>query len=119
VTRVRLPDTRPSVTRRFRVGDSTGHYTVGFYDDGRPGELFVCVDINTASREVCGLTDAWARQTSKLLQCGQGADAFESERNQAFGPEGPTGDPRVPFARSVVDYVSRVCLLVYWPEVTP
>jgi len=99
-----LPDERRSVTHKFRVGDQEGYITVGLYDDGRPGEIFV--KINKEGSTVSGLTDAVAKLASIALQYGVPLDALAPKmRNTRFEPYGPTGNPQVPWATSVVDYI--------------
>ncbi len=99
-----LPDERKSITHKFRVGDQEGYITVGLYDDGRPGEIFV--KINKEGSTVSGLTDAVAKLASIALQYGVPLDDLAPKmRNTRFEPYGPTGNAQVPWATSVVDYI--------------
>jgi ribonucleoside-diphosphate reductase alpha chain len=99
-----LPDERKSITHKFRVGEQEGYITVGLYDDGRPGEIFV--KINKEGSTVSGLTDAVAKLASIALQYGVPLDDLAPKmRNTRFEPYGPTGNPQVPWATSVVDYI--------------
>jgi len=99
-----LPDERQSITHKFRVGDQEGYLTVGLYPDGRPGELFV--KINKEGSMVSGLMDAVAKLASIALQFGVPVkDLAPKMRNTRFEPYGPTGNPEIPWATSVVDYV--------------
>jgi len=99
-----LPDERKSITHKFRVGDQEGYITVGLYDDGRPGEIFV--KINKEGSTVSGLTDAVAKLASIALQYGVPLDELAPKmRNTRFEPYGPTGNPQVPWATSVIDYI--------------
>jgi ribonucleoside-diphosphate reductase alpha chain len=99
-----LPDERRSITHKFRVGDQEGYLTVGLYPDGRAGELFV--KINKEGSMVSGLMDAVAKLASIALQYGVPlADLAPKMRNTRFEPYGPTGNPEIPWATSVVDYV--------------
>jgi ribonucleoside-diphosphate reductase alpha chain len=99
-----LPDERRSITHKFRVGDQKGYLTVGLYPDGRPGELFV--KINKEGSMVSGLMDAVAKVASIALQYGVPLrDLAPKMRNTRFEPYGPTGNPEIPWATSVVDYV--------------
>jgi ribonucleoside-diphosphate reductase alpha chain len=99
-----LPDERKSITHKFRVGDQEGYITVGLYDDGRPGEIFV--KINKEGSTVSGLTDAVAKLASIALQYGLPLqDLAPKMRNTRFEPYGPTGNPQVPWATSVIDYI--------------
>jgi ribonucleoside-diphosphate reductase alpha chain len=99
-----LPDERKSITHKFRVGDQEGYITVGLYDDGRPGEIFV--KINKEGSTVSGLTDAVAKLASIALQYGVPLTELAPKmRNTRFEPYGPTGNPEVPWATSVIDYI--------------
>jgi ribonucleoside-diphosphate reductase alpha chain len=99
-----LPDERKSITHKFRVGDQEGYITVGLYDDGRPGEIFV--KINKEGSTVSGLGDAVAKVASIALQYGVPLDELAPKlRNTRFEPYGPTGNPQVPWATSVIDYI--------------
>lgn len=64
--RMRLPETRRSVTHKFQVGEHKGYITVGFYEDGRPGEIFV--KISQHGSMISGLLDTIAVLTSIALQ---------------------------------------------------
>ncbi len=102
--RERLPDERRSITHKFRVGDQEGYITVGLYDDGRPGEIFV--KINKEGSTVSGLMDAVALLTSVTLQYGVPVeDLARKLKNTRFEPYGPTGNPQIPWATSLVDYI--------------
>ena len=99
-----LPDERQSITHKFRVGDQEGYITVGLYDDGRPGEIFV--KINKEGSTVSGLMDAVAKLASIALQYGVPLDDLAPKmRNTRFEPYGPTGNPEIPWATSLVDYI--------------
>ena len=101
-----LPDERRALTHKFRVGEQEGYVTVGLYEDGTPGEVFMKMakEGSTAS----GLMDAVALLTSIALQYGVSveklADKLEHTR---FEPHGLTGNPDVPIATSVLDYIFR------------
>jgi len=101
-----LLDERPAVTHKFRVGEQEGYVTVGLFEDGTPGEVFITMakEGSTAS----GLMDAVAMMTSISLQYGVGieklADKFENTR---FEPHGLTNNPEIPVASSVLDYIFR------------
>ncbi|MGH8734434.1 MAG: hypothetical protein ACREVB_12170, partial [Burkholderiales bacterium] len=102
--RRKLPDERKSYTHKFDIAGHEGYITVGLYDDGRPGEIFV--KINKEGSTVSGLTDAVAKLASIALQYGVPLDDLAPKmRNTRFEPYGPTGNPQVPWATSVVDYI--------------
>ena len=104
--RRRLPDQRSSVTHKFDVGGQEGYVTVGLYDDGSPGEVFVT--ISKEGSTIRGLMDSVAVLTSLALQYGVPledlARKFEGTR---FEPYGFTNNPDLPQATSLVDYIFR------------
>jgi len=104
--RRRLPDQRPSLTHKFQVGDQEGYLTVGLYDDGSPGEVFVT--ISKEGSTIRGLMDSVAVLTSLALQYGVPledlARKFEGTR---FEPYGFTNNPDLRQATSLVDYIFR------------
>jgi|CXWL01.1.fsa_nt_gi ribonucleoside-diphosphate reductase alpha chain len=105
-----LPDERQAVTHKFRVGEQEGYVTVGLYDDGSPGEIFV--NISKEGSTIRGLMDSVAVLTSVALQYGVPLqNLVEKFRGVHFEPAGLTGNPVVPSASSLVDYIFR------WMEV--
>ncbi len=101
-----LPDERQSITHKFRVGDQEGYLTVGLFEDGAPGELFL--KMAKEGSTVSGLTDAVALLTSIALQYGVSLDRLAGKLEQTrFEPYGITANPEIPFATSVLDYVFR------------
>jgi ribonucleoside-diphosphate reductase alpha chain len=113
-----LPDERRSITHKFRVADQEGYLTVGLYPDGRPGELFV--KINKEGSTVSGLADAVAKLASIALQYGVPlAELAPKMRNTRFEPAGPTGNPQVPWATSVIDYVFHWLEVKFLPGANP
>ena len=116
--RERLPDERRSLTHKFRVADHEGYVTCGLYEDGRPGEIFV--KISKEGSMVSGLMDAVALLTSVTLQYGVPIeDLARKLKNTRFEPYGTTGNPEIPWATSLVDYIFRWLELKFSPgEVT-
>jgi ribonucleoside-diphosphate reductase alpha chain len=113
--RERLPDERKSITHKFKVGDQEGYITVGLYEDGRPGEIFV--KISKEGSTVSGLMDSVALLTSVTLQYGVPIeDLTRKLRNTRFEPYGRTNNPQIPWATSVVDYVFRWLERKFAPE---
>ncbi len=113
--REHLPDERRSITHKFRVGDQEGYITVGLYDDGRPGEIFV--KIAKEGSTVSGLMDSVALLTSVTLQYGVPIEDLSRKlKNTRFEPYGRTGNPQIPWATSLVDYVFRWLELKFAPE---
>ena len=104
--RRRLPDERESVTHKFSVGEHEGYITVGLYEDGKPGEMFL-----TMSKEgstISGLMDAFATMTSLALQYGVPLDALVRKfSHMRFEPQGFTSNKQIPMAKSLVDYIFR------------
>ena len=101
-----LADERQSLTHKFRVGEQEGYITVGLYEDGTPGEVFI--KIAKEGSTVSGLTDAVALLTSIALQYGVSLDKLADKLEQTrFEPYGVTANPDIPFATSLLDYVFR------------
>jgi len=104
--RRRLPDERRAITHKFQVGTHKGYVTVGVYDDGTPGELFV-----TMSKEgsvISGLADAFATSVSIGLQYGVPLQALVNKFvHMRFEPSGYTNNPNIRIAKSLIDYIFR------------
>ncbi len=111
-----LPDERQAVTHKFRVGDQEGYLTAGLFEDGTPGEIFV--KIAKEGSTVSGLMDAVALLTSIALQYGVSlekiADKLEHTR---FEPYGVMGNPDIPIATSILDYIFRWLRLHFDEEI--
>ena len=104
--RRRLPDDRSALTHKFSVGGQEGYITIGLYDDGAPGEVFV--KMSKQGSTVSGLMDSVAIAWSMALQHGVPVESLISKYiDHRFEPSGFTGNPRIPMARSVVDYLAR------------
>ena len=104
--RRRLPDDRAALTHKFSVGGQEGYITVGLYDDGTPGEVFV--KMSKQGSTVSGLMDSVAIAWSMALQHGVPVESLISKYiDHRFEPSGFTENPRIPMARSVVDYLAR------------
>jgi len=104
--RERLPRTRRSRTFEFRVADCKGFVTVGEYDDGRPGEIFVRVSKQGST--LAGIMDAFAISLSHGLQYGVPLSAFiRAFVGMRFEPAGMTDDPDIRIANSLIDYLFR------------
>jgi ribonucleoside-diphosphate reductase alpha chain len=113
--RQKLPRTRNSRTFSFRVADCHGYVTVGEYEDGRPGELFLKVAKQGST--LAGIMDAFAIGLSMGLQYGVPLEAFiEKFTNVRFEPAGMTDDPDIRFATSLIDYISRRLAVEYLPK---
>ena len=104
--RERLPDTRRSVTHKFNVGGHEGYITVGLYDDGRPGELFITMAKEGST--IGGLMDAFGTAVSMSLQYGVPLEVYAKKFSHTrFEPWGYTKNPDIPVAKSLVDYIFR------------
>ncbi|MGH7777924.1 MAG: vitamin B12-dependent ribonucleotide reductase [Candidatus Dormibacterales bacterium] len=104
--RRRLPDERRAITHKFDIQGHEGYITVGLYEDGTPGEIFLTMAKEGST--ISGLMDAFATQTSVALQYGvplkSMVDKFSHMR---FEPSGFTRNPEIPIAKSLVDYIFR------------
>jgi ribonucleoside-diphosphate reductase alpha chain len=110
--RERLPRMRSSKTFSFRVADCHGYVTVGQYDDGRPGEIFLRVAKQGST--LAGIMDAFAISVSHGLQYGVPLRAFvDMYTNMRFEPAGITDDAEIRFASSLVDYIFRRLAVEY------
>ncbi len=104
--RQRLPRSRSSRTFEFRVADCKGFVTVGEYEDGRPGEIFVRVSKQGST--LAGIMDAFAISLSHGLQYGVPLSAFiQAFVGMRFEPAGMTDDPDIRIANSLIDYLFR------------
>ncbi len=113
--RRKLPDTRRSITHKFSVAGHEGYLTVGLYEDGTPGEIFLT--LGKAGSTLAGFADAFATAISFALQHGVElrflVDKFTHVR---FEPSGFTGNEQIPIAKSIVDYVFRWMALQFLPR---
>lgn len=104
--RRRLPDERHSLTHHFSVGGQEGYVTVGLYEDGVPGEMFIRMAKEGST--VSGLMDSFATAVSLALQYGVPlhvlCDKFSHTR---FEPSGWSGNPKIGYAKSLMDYLFR------------
>ena len=102
--RRRLPDTRQSITHKFSVAGHEGYLTVGLYEDGQPGELFITMAKEGST--VGGLMDVIGTCTSMALQYGVPLITLVDKfRHARFEPSGMTSNRDIPFAKSLIDYI--------------
>ncbi len=105
-TRRHLPDERQSITHKFSIAGHEGYITVGMFEDGSPGELFI-----TMSKEgstISGLMDSLATSVSIALQYGVPLKVLVDKFSHArYEPSGFTNNPDIPIAKSVSDYIFR------------
>jgi ribonucleoside-diphosphate reductase alpha chain len=110
--RQKLPRTRVSKTFEFRVADCKGFVTVGEYEDGRPGEIFVRVSKQGST--LAGIMDAFAISVSHGLQYGVPLRSFiDAFTGMRFEPAGMTDDPDIRIANSLMDYLFRRLAIEY------
>src|SRR5579863_8275486 len=104
--RRKLADERKSITHKFDIAGHEGYITVGMYEDGNPGEIFV--SMSKQGSTISGLMDSFATAISYALQYGVPpqflVDKFAHMR---FEPSGFTKNPQIPYAKSIVDYLFR------------
>jgi ribonucleoside-diphosphate reductase alpha chain len=104
--RKRLPQSRPSVTTKFEIGDAEGYLVASSYPDDGIGEIFL--KTSKQGSTLAGITDAFSIAVSIGLQYGVPLDTYVSKFiNMKFEPSGLTNDPDIRFASSIVDYVFR------------
>jgi ribonucleoside-diphosphate reductase alpha chain len=104
--RRKLPDERQSVTHKFSIGGHEGYITVGLYEDGTPGEVFISMAKEGST--ISGLMDTLATSISYGLQYGVPLKFFVDKFSHVrFEPSGWTGNPQVPYAKSIIDYIFR------------
>ncbi len=104
--RRRLPDEREAITHHFSIADHDGYITVGKYEDGSPGEVFM--KMAKQGSTVAGLMDSLAICMSLALQHGVPLQVMADKlSHMRFEPSGFTGNPEIPMAKSIVDYLVR------------
>jgi ribonucleoside-diphosphate reductase alpha chain len=104
--RRRLPDERQAVTHKFDIAGHEGYITVGLFEDGQPGELFLVMAKEGST--ISGFADAFAQAISYALQYGVPLqDLVDKFSHVRFEPSGMTKNPDVRFAKSIVDYIFR------------
>ena len=104
--RRRLPDTRMALNHKFEIAGHEGYMTVGLFEDGRPGELFVTMAKEGST--IGGLMDTIGALTSMALQYGVPLESLVKKfAHQRFEPSGYTRNPDVRNASSIIDYVFR------------
>jgi ribonucleoside-diphosphate reductase alpha chain len=104
--RRRLPDERASITHKFDIAGHEGYITVGLYEDGQPGELFLTMAKEGST--ISGFADAFAQAISYALQYGVPLqDLVDKFSHARFEPSGMTKNPDIRFAKSIVDYIFR------------
>src|SRR6187399_913192 len=104
--RRKLPDERHSITHKFDIAGHEGYITVGLFDDGQPGEIFLVMAKEGST--ISGFADAFAQAISYALQYGVPLQVLVDKFSHArFEPSGMTRNPEIRFAKSIVDYIFR------------
>ena len=113
--RHKLADERRAVTHKFSIAGHEGYLTVGLYEDGQPGEIFITMAKEGST--VSGLMDSFATAVSLALQYGVPlkvlCDKFSHTR---FEPSGWTNNPDIRYAKSIMDYIFRWLALKFLPR---
>ena len=116
--RRRLPDERKATVHHFNVGGYEGYLTVGFYEEGSPGEIFI-----TTAKEgstVSGLMDCFATAVSLALQYGVPLEVLCNKFSHTrFEPNGWSGNAQIGYAKSFMDYIFRWLRLRFLPPDSP
>lgn len=109
-----LAATRQSITHKFAINGHEGYLTVGLFDDGTPGEIFI--KMSKEGSTLSGLIQAFCRAFSIAIQYGLPlSDAVARFKDMRFEPMGHTSNPDLPEAKSIVDYAARYLELHYLP----
>jgi len=104
--RRKLPDERRAITHKFDIAGHEGYITVGLFDDGQPGEIFLVMAKEGST--ISGFADAFAQAISYALQYGVPLQALVDKFSHVrFEPSGMTRNPEIRFAKSIVDYIFR------------
>ena len=104
--RRRLPDERRALTHHFSIAGQEGYLTVGVYEDGLPGEIFITMAKQGST--ISGLMDAFATVVSLALQHGVPLRVLcEKLSHMRFEPSGWSGNPKIGYAKSLMDYIAR------------
>jgi ribonucleoside-diphosphate reductase alpha chain len=102
-----MPTERQSITHKFSIAGHEGYITAGMYEDGSVGEIFL-TDIGKEGSTLRGMMNAFATSVSIALQYGVPLETLVRKFSyMRFDPEGATGNPEIPFAKSMPDYIMR------------
>lgn len=105
-SRFHMEDERLGKTIAFQIGNERGYFTVNWYNDGNPGEVFI--RLGKEGEEARGFADCWAIGVSMLLQYGvDPRKIYDKFKMQRFEPQGMTGNTSVPMAMSIVDFIMK------------
>lgn len=114
ISRRSLPATRESLTHKFSIDNHEAYLTVGLYEDGQPGEIFV--KVSKEGSALSGMCQAFSRAFSIALQMGLPLEeATKRFKGMRFEPMGMTSNPDIPEAQSIVDYIAKFLELHFAP----
>ncbi len=104
--RRRMPDERQALTHKFQIAGHKGYLTIGLFEDGKPGEIFITM--SKQGSMISGLMDAFATTVSIALQYGVPLrDLVRKFAHSRFEPAGFTSNPQIRIAKSIIDYIGR------------
>lgn len=113
--RRKLPNERHSITHKFVVANHEGYLTIGLYDDGHPGEIFI--KMSKEGSTLSGIMDAFALTISLCLQYGVPLEVLVAKFSHSrFEPSGMTSNKNIPLVKSIVDYIGRYLALKFLPK---
>lgn len=113
--RRKLPAERHSITHKFVVANHEGYITIGLYDEGAPGEIFI--KMSKEGSTLSGIMDAFALTISLCLQYGVPLEVLVAKFcHSRFEPSGMTGNRNIPLVKSIVDYIGRYLALKFLPR---
>lgn len=113
--RRKLPAERRSITHKFVVANHEGYLTIGLYDEGAPGEIFI--KMSKEGSTLSGIMDAFALTISLCLQYGVPLEVLVAKFcHSRFEPSGMTGNRNIPLVKSIVDYIGRYLALKFLPK---
>ena len=115
--RSKLPQERHSITHKFSISGHEGYLTIGLYDNGQPGEIFI--KMSKEGSTLSGIMDALALSISMNLQYGVPLEVLVSKFcHSRFEPAGMTGNRDIPMVKSIIDYIGRYLALKFLPRET-
>ena len=113
--RRKLPDERQAITHKFSIAGQEGYFTVGLYEDGSPGEIFI--KMSKEGSTISGLMDSFAVAVSMSLQYGVPLRVLVNKfTHSRFEPSGYTTNKDIPIAKSLMDYIFRWFDLKFHPN---
>jgi ribonucleoside-diphosphate reductase alpha chain len=114
-TRRKLPEERHSITHKFNVAGHKGYITVGLYENGTPGEVFITMDKEGST--LSGIMDALTYTVSIALQYGVPMESIVKKFvHTRFEPSGVTANSEIPMAKSIIDYIGRYLAVKFLPK---